>query len=632
MIRMSSVFGDRCVLQRDTDKNPVWGYAQPGAKLDISLVAAADSGAPDFSAECIAGEDGLFEVTLPAYAGGGSYTLRVERGDESLSFTDVTFGDVYVCGGQSNMVLPLARTLERYEEETVAFSDEQIRFFKVPEVFDFHKERELVEGSEWQYAKMPQLLEFGAAAFFAAVELHRGTGVPIGIYNTAIGGTPIKAWASEESLHRLKLHEAEFEECKDDERVAAVQKSEAEADAAWRADAAKAFEAAASEPAEEVFSAPGFFNGPLLTGRPMAVRFEKEVELDEEWSRMESKLYIGALIDSDVTLVNGEVVGETGYLYPPRIYRLPKGKWKAGKNKIEIRLLVFRERGGFMPGMHYKLHRADGAEISLEGEWKFKIVKEMPYLPNLTFYSYKATGVYNAMIHPLRRLQIRGFFFYQGESNIECYETYQEEFEAVIGDWRKLWGDASLPFIFVQIAGFADGLTEFGERGAYLCEEQRKCSRLPATAMVQAYDLGEFNELHPTNKKEVGRRLALAAQSLVYGKGKYRPGPQKTEIRFTEDGAEVCFDEPLILSHGIGVITDPARDEAAVHGFEYFENGKRHAAEAEFLSADRILVHFPKTAESFGYAFNDCPLEADLYSEDRLPVVPFLAQRESAGK
>jgi len=634
MIRVSSVFADRMVLQRDTRENTVWGYTDPGAEVSVGLRADApeDKETGSFAGKTTAGEDGAFCVELPSRPGGGSYTLSIESGSGSLTFHELTFGDVFVCGGQSNMVLPLARTLERYEEELREFSEDGIRFFKVPEVFDFHGPHELIEGGAWYCARQPELLEFGAAAFFAAKELHEKTGVPIGIYNTAIGGTPIKAWASEESLHRLNLHEEEFELCRDDERVAFIQEYEAKEDAEWRRSAAEAFAADPFETEEErkaqgVFSVPGFFNGPDLTGRPMAVRFWKEVELDEAWSRMESKLYLGALIDSDITLVNGETAGETGYLYPPRIYRLPEGRWRAGTNLIEIRLLVFRDRGGFMPGMHYKLRRADGVEISLEGEWQYRVVKEMRYLQNMTFFAYRATGVYNAMIHPLHRQQIRGFFFYQGESNVDSYETYQEEFEAVIGDWRKVWGKPELPFIFVQIAGFADGLTEYGERGAYLCEEQRKCTRLPATAMVQAYDLGEFNELHPTNKKEVGRRLALAAQALVYGEGSYRPGPQKKEILRTDDYVEVTFDEPLILSHGIGVLTGPDRDETRVRGFVYFEDDKRYAAEAEQLSETKIRVFVPWKADAFGYAWNDCPLEANLYSADRLPVVPFLETR-----
>lgn len=643
MIRMSSVFADRMVLQRDTEENTVWGYAEPGARIGIRLSPEMPAGDPvsgtgsdgttaGFTAEVTADEKGAFQAALPSCPGGGSYRLTVSDGRDTKECSGITFGDVFVCGGQSNMVLPLARTLERYEEETLNTDEPEIRFFKVPEVFDFHKPHEMVEGSAWYKAKMPELLDFGAAAFFAAKELHEREGVPIGIYNTAIGGTPIKAWASEESLHRLKLHEAEYEQCGNDAWVASVRESEAKADEDWRRAAAEAF---AAEPADirekaaGVFSVPGFFNGPELTGRPMIVRLWKDVELDETWSRMESKLYIGALIDSDITLVNGEKAGETGYLYPPRIYRLAAGRWKAGKNRIEVQLSVFRDRGGFMPGMHYKIRRSDGAEISLEGDWQYRIVKEMPYLPNMTFFAYKATGVYNAMISPLKKQQIRGFFFYQGESNVGEDETYQEEFEAVIGDWRKLWGKEELPFIFVQIAGFADGLKEYGEKAAFLCEAQRRCTRLPGTAMVQAYDLGEFNELHPTNKKEVGRRLALAARSLVYGEGNYRPGPQRKDVLLTDDGAEVVFDEPLILSHGIGVLTDQDRDETAVHGFEYFIGGRRCAAKAEQVKPDRIRVTFPKEAEAFGYAWNDCPLDANLYSEDRLPAVPFLEKTGS---
>ena len=286
-----------------------------------------------------------------------------------------------------------------------------------------------------------------------------------------------------------------------------------------------------------------------------------------------------------------------------------------------------------MPGKEYLIKRPDGETVSLEGDWEYTIAKEMPYIPNLTFYSYKATGVYNCMIYPLRRQRCRGFFFYQGESNVDNYATYKDEFEAVIKDWRKLWNDDTLPYMFVQIAGFSDGNRKayFGRR-SFFTEEQRKCTELPNTAMIQAYDLGEFNDLHPTNKKEVGRRAALAAEALVYGKGTYIPGPEKQEVIWGEDGAEVVFSEDtkLILSHGFGVITDETRDEKNIRGFAYISEGQRYPAEAEFLADNRVFVKLPKDVniEAVSYAWCDSPLESNLYSEDKLPVVPFLEERK----
>ena len=367
---------------------------------------------------------------------------------------------------------------------------------------------------------MPEILDFGAVAFFTASEIKRNENVPVGIYNTSIGGTPVKSWVSEKTMRSLGLHVDEYEECKNDEWVQTTIKTEAEGDMAWRQDADASFSEDMSDKPKGTFNVPGFFEGTELGGRCLAIYFRKEFTLPAGWSDDDAKLYLGALIDSDMVYVNGEFVGETGYLYPPRIYKVPKGLLKEGKNVVEIRFLVFRREGGFMPGKEYLIKRPDGATVSLEGEWEYVVTKEMPFIENLTFFSYKATGVYNCMIYPLRRQKCKGFYFYQGESNVDEYATYKDEFEAMIKDWRELWGDDTLPFMFVQIAAFNDGNRNgyFGRRPIFT-EEQRKCTELPYTAMIQAYDLGEYNDLHPTNKKEVGRRAALAAADLVYGKG-----------------------------------------------------------------------------------------------------------------
>lgn len=631
MIRLSKVFSDFMVIQRDSDLNVIWGYTDQGKNVRVGLLNS-DLGEEAFSSTAFGGVDGYFEVGLPVFPAGGNFTLTISDDDEEIKFTNITFGDVFVCGGQSNMELPLNRTLERYEEEITSTYNENIRFFRVPEKFNFHHTEELIESGSWKIARMPEILDFGAVAYFAAKEISEREGVTVGIINTAIGGTPVKSWCSEETMKAVGLHVDEYKECGNDEWVQNTIKTEAEADLQWRSDADAAFEKDLSGNLSGTFSVPGFFEGTPLGGKCLAVYFRKEFTLPEGWTEEDCKLYLGAIIDSDKVYVNGEFVGETGYLYPPRIYKVPKGILKEGKNVVEIRLLVFRGEGGFMPGKEYLIKRPDGETVSLEGDWEYTVAKEMPYIPNMTFYSYKATGVYNCMIYPLRRQRCRGFFFYQGESNVDDYATYKDEFEAVIKDWRKLWNDDTLPYMFVQIAGFSDGNRKayFGRR-SFFTEEQRKCTELPNTAMIQAYDLGEFNDLHPTNKKEVGRRAALAAEALVYGKGTYIPGPEKQEVIWGEDGAEIVFSEDtkLSLSHGIGVITDEKRDEKNIRGFAYISEGQRYPAEAEFLADNRILVRLPKdvNVEAVSYAWCDSPLESNLYSEDKLPVVPFLEER-----
>lgn len=632
MIKLSRVFSDGMVLQRNIDDNIIWGYG----KGEITVKFFDKQNTEVMSTTVNAAEDGYFEAKLPNNPEFGDYKISIKDADETVEIKDITYGDVFVCGGQSNMELPLNRTWERYGDELEKASDPDIRFFRVPEKYNFHHTEELIEDGSWKSVKMPELLDFGAVAYFTAKEIKEREGIPIGIYNTAIGGTPIKSWCSEESMRRIGLHLEEFEKCQDDEYVKGIIKKDLEDDGAWREEADKSFSknlsGNLSENLSGTFNVPGFFEGTELGGKCAAIYFKKEFTLPADWKEEEAKLYLGAIIDSDKVYVNGEFVGETGYLYPPRIYKVPKGILKEGKNVIEIRLLVFRKEGGFMPGKEYQLKKSDGEIFSLEGEWEYTLAKEMPFLENMTFFSYKATGVYNGMIYPLRKQKCRGFFFYQGESNVDDYATYTEEFEAVIEDWRKLWGDESLPFMFVQIASFNDGnRAGYNGRRCLLTEAQRMCTELPNTAMVQAYDLGEFNDLHPTNKKEVGRRCALAAENLVYGKEKYIPGPEVSEVAWhKEEGyLEVIFPEgtKLILSHGIGAEFGPDRDEEHVIGFKFRDAHSSDVvlAEAEIIAPNKVKVKLPENMEvaELMYAWSDSPLDANLYSEDRLPVVPF---------
>ncbi len=637
MIKLSSVFSDWMVLQRDIDDNKIWGYAQGSVDIQFQNEDKENGFDETFSLKVECGKDGYFEACLKSHPAGGDFTLIMqdeEKGAENIIINHITFGDVFVCGGQSNMELPLARTLERYEEELKDVDNQNIRFFRVPEKYNFHHTEEMIEAGCWQYAKQPEMLNFGAVAYFTAKEISEKENVTVGIYNTAIGGTPIKSWCSEETMKKVGLHVEEYKECQDDEWVQNTIKKEGAEDMAWREDADKSFEGDLSGNLSGTFEVPGFFEGTPLGDKCLAVYFKKGFTLPAGWTDKDAKLYLGAIIDSDKVYVNGKYVGETGYLYPPRIYKVPQGILKEGKNVVEIRLLVFRKEGGFMPGKDYMLKRSDGEIISLAGEWEYTVAKEMPYIENMTFFSYKATGVYNCMIYPLRRQKCRGFFFYQGESNVDDFATYTDEFEAVIEDWRALWGDENLPFMFIQLAAFNDGNRNgyFGRR-CLLTEAQRQCTELPNTAMIQAYDLGEFNDLHPTNKKEVGRRCMLAAEDLVYGNETYIPGPEVDYIDWHDDEgyADVIFDEgtKLILSHGIGAEFGPDRDEENVHGFT-IRKSEGHGyvdikVEAEITAPNVVRVKLPDDIEVLAlmYAWADSPLEANLYSEDRLPVVPF---------
>ena len=613
-IRLSALISDGMVLQRETE-NFIWGYATPGR--DISLFLGA------YQTAARVGEDGYFKLYLPQMQAGGPWEIRLSDGEDSITIRDILFGDVFLLGGQSNMELPVVRVMERFGEEIKTTAKQEIRMFEVPKEYAFGERRAEIENGQWMKAAGDELLLFSAAGYFAANELYEREHVPIGLLQTAVGGTPVKAWCCEETVRKLGHDVADLAECKQEGYPKQVELAEAQRAELWWEEAL-----AGCDKRSGTIELPGFFSGTALKGFCGALKLRKIITLpeDTDWGNADATLYLGALIDADFAYINGKKVGETAYRYPPRIYEIPKGALHAGENEIEVKMLVFNGEGGFMPGKEYEICYNDNGKkkVSLNGLWEYEIIKEMPELPETTFFQYKAAGLYQGMLYPLRNWRIKGCFFYQGESNTGRPETYEEEFTAMIADWRALWEQTKLPFLFVQLAGFADGKEQTdGTDWARLREEQRlTAEHVERTMMVQAYDLGEYNDLHPTDKKSVGKRIALAAEKLIYGKNVVCQGASVWEVNRVPGKVQVVFEPEETVLH----IAQKENGKKSVCGFTWIkEDGGRVEASAELTGNATVEVKLPGETSYIGmsYAWNDCPLEANLYNEAGLPVVPF---------
>ena len=642
-IKLSALISDGMVLQRETE-NKLWGYAEPGKVMRLVLGT--------YQREEETGADGYFELTLPAMPAGGPWKILLSDGVDTVTIHDVLFGDVFLLGGQSNMELPIERTMERYRKEIERTREEEIRMFEVPKEHIFGEKREEIEKGRWMKAKGEDLQLFSAVGYFAAKELHESESVPIGLLQTAVGGTPVKAWCSEETVCRLGYDVAELQECKPEGYPKRVEEQEAAYQEEWWK---QALSKDTSLDRKGTIELPGFFEETELKDFCGSIRLKKSVVLPEEinWDEEEVTLYLGALIDADLTYINGEKIGETAYRYPPRIYPVSKGILHAGENEIMIEMLVFDRQGAFMPGKEYALCYGGEKErqIALTGAWSYEIIRNMEEMRQATFFQYKAAGLYQGMLYPIRKWQVKGCFFYQGESNTGRPETYTEELAAMLADWRALWKNEKMPFIYVQLAGYADGKAHTTGTGwAKLREAQKALQEEAANVkMVQAYDLGEYNDLHPTDKKSVGARIALAAEKLIYGKNVCCENTQVAEIHWKEHCAELTFAPVEICLHIATTENEcEAGNEQKVHGFEVlYENGMRESVEAvlvqESMDIDaeseeiqpntaqkmkktsKVIVQLPenKNVVALSYAWNDCPMETNLYNEAGLPVVPF---------
>ncbi len=624
MIKLPSFFNDKMILQKCTGENRIWGYAAPGAILSIALIESESINGVKEPSHCEsirADVQGYFSFLLPYMDAGGPWEIVITSEGEKKVLEDVYFGDVFLLGGQSNMELPLGfpSLKERYKEEIKTADFRLIRQFELPKEYDFNEKRKFMKEGKWVEASGEDLLSFSAAGYFAAKEIYEKYKIPIGLYQAAVGGTPVKSWCSPETVQRMGYDNVELSECVNKEYVENTTKEETQRDQEWREKAMKPF-SDNTEKERSSFLVPALFGGTELENFTGSLSFKRSFSLDDELAGEDAVLHFGLMIDVDEIRINGTCVGESGDRYLPRVYPVSKDILHAGENEIEVRLLTFQPGGGFLPGKSYDLAFENGKKIPLEGEWSMAKMQEIEPLPMMTFFLFKASGTYRAMLYPLQKQIFRGVFFYQGESNTERADTYEEEFTAMIEDWRTLFKSRNLPFIFVQLAGYSNGMEHTdGTDWAEVREAQRRCLDVPETAMVQAYDLGEYNDLHPSAKEELGRRIAKAAFTKIYEQKEYISGPYVKSIRKADGKISLCFD-------GGGLETEGEAAERVLGAFALlFPDGNWHPVKAGFSGEDTVWLEIPNGDRVSGvrFAWNDCPFGTSMYRSEKLPPVPF---------
>ena len=362
---------------------------------------------------------------------------------------------------------------------------------------------------------------------------------------------------------------------------------------------------------------PGYWADKESAFKNGIVWFKKDIHLPEDWSAQSAKLLLGRIVDADSVFVNGQFIGNTTYQYPPRRYTIPAGVLKNGKNTITIKVINSSGSGGFVPDKPYKIVTSY-KEIDLTGEWKYKTGAEMPPLQPQTFVRWKPLGVYNAMIHPLTRFSIKGVIWYQGESNTDDPEEYSLLFPTLIEDWREKWHQPKLPFLFVQLANFMATKKEPGDSNwARLRESQAQTLGLPKTGMAVTIDVGEWNDIHPLNKKAVGDRLARAAKNVAYNEPITPTGPLYDSFEKKGDSIIVSFDN---VEDGLKLQGKGELKHFAIAG----KDRKFVWAKAE-IKNKKVVVYSPKIKNPVAvrYAWADNPEDANLYSKNGLPAGPF---------
>ena len=537
-----SLFCDHMVIQRDK-KVPVWGWATPNSSVTITISGQTSTATVDKS--------GRWRVGIGPLAAGGPYVLEIV-GETSVSFEDVLVGDVWLCSGQSNMEMPVRRT-DHAKREIAESSHPNIRLFQVARKIA-KTPFPTVEG-KWETCGPHSIGRFSAAAYYFARELQPEVGVPIGLIHSSWGGTPAEAWSSAKSLNTLE----EFREV-----VADVQQGGKAAER-LHAERMKAWWTKCESPHPE-----GKWRGEPLDDsdwKTMAVpqlweeadvgleafdgvvrfrrAFDLPAELLESAQQGEVLLSLGRMNDVDTTWVNGHRVGGENSWDTPRRYRVPAKYLKAGKNVIAACVCDVGGSGGMYgdkKNFTLDLSKLEpGRKISLEGDWRYLVGAEASQLPGLppSYRSHNSpTALYNGMIAPLVPFGIRGALWYQGESNAGRPEQYGRLLPKMIAGWRGSF-EQEFPFLIVQLANFRALQKKAVEPGwAEIRDVQRQIADDdPKNGLVVITDIGLADDVHPTNKQDVGKRLAALALAIEYDKDVLHAGP--TYRQFVQEGKSI---------------------------------------------------------------------------------------------
>lgn len=476
-VTLAPLFRDGAVLQREQPL-PVWGRATAGEKVRVQFHGQ--------SAETTAATDGSWRVTLAAQSASAQPAELVVTGGNTVRVRDVLVGDVWLCGGQSNMEFRLAQA-NNAEAEIAAANFPLLRQFKIP-----HRVADAPADDcpgTWVPCSPATAGEFTAVGFFFARDLQQRLDVPIGLVNSNWGGTQIESWMS---------------------------------DAALQADPA----------AKVIF---------------------------ERWQKV--------LAD-----------------YPAKVAAHDKAiaKWTQ-----------------------------DAAAAKAAGK---AFTRRKPPTPEGPGSRWQPSGMYHAMIAPLEPAALRGVLWYQGEANGARAAEYRTLFPGLIRQWRADFGQPNLPFYFVQLANLIRAVDKTDEQWPRLREAQTLALALPATGMAVTIDIGDPTNIHPKNKLEVGRRLALVARAQLFGEKLEFSGPMFAAAQPEGGALRVTFTHAAGLAPAAG----------ALAGFEVAGADEKFVRAVARIAGDAVLVSSPAVPAPVAvrYAWHNNPATS-LINSAGLPASPF---------
>jgi sialate O-acetylesterase len=620
-IKLPALVSDHMVLQQ-LDTVNIWGWSAP--EQEISITTSWNNGSYIVTAD----ENGKWIAQVPTTKAGGPYQIIISS-DTVITLNDVLLGEVWICSGQSNMEWELIKAATGSEEITQA-DIPQMRLFQVEKAVSLTPQEDLT--GKWELCTPESAKKFSAIGYFFGKELNTALNVPIGLIHSSWGGTPSEAWTSAETLKQFDVYREKLEKLEKDslikmENAISIQDSLTRSrkelidfnnentigkKEKWMASSYNDNEWPKVEvPGEwSTLSEIGMMEG--------VVWFRKTIALPKDWSQKNLKLELGPIDEMDQTYVNGTLVGENdviGNWNMPRIYEVPANIISGDSLTIAIRVINTYLQGGIFGAPELlKLYPADMpmAAIPLAGKWAYKIAYKFAPLPMLT-HPQQPTFLYNAMINPITNMTIKGAIWYQGEANVPRAEEYKEIFPAMITDWRTKWQQGDFPFYYVQIAPF-----EYGpiDNSAELREAQLlTLEKVKNVGMAVTMDIGNPQDIHPTNKKDVGHRLALWALAKDYGMDLVYSGPIYHHHEISGSTIRVTFDQI-----GSGLFAEKG---AATHFEIAGEDGIFYPAHT-LIDYDAVIVSSSKVKapKAVRFAWSNTA-QPNLFNEEGLPASSF---------
>ena len=670
--RLHSVFGDHMVLQRG---KPVRfsGTGTRYREISVEFRGVRTTAA--------VGGDGEWSVTFPAGEAGGPFDVIVRplggTVAKEIVLNDVWVGEVWICSGQSNMEMPVWGSSQYYrlpDGQTVAAAakDPKIRLYKVPRAVDPDREnREAPQGAAWRVATTPEAVEpFSATGWWFGQALRRefGPDMPIGLVDASWGGSRIEPWipraqyerdddrAVLDSLDALRtnagLSSADYARELEKRRAEQLEKL-----SAWL----EKFFASAPEATREALAAwgrpetdtAGWTRGPhaemLGLDRPGVAWYRFAFEVPEALAGKELVFFADYVNDSDETFLDGRMIGHTrpgevsDYWAAPRQYAFSA---TAGRHVIAIRAMDHFGSGAVSDRLGVR--GPDGSVVAdfSKVEWCERIefradLDKIGVRPavdpgdddgRLSFGV--PTTLWNAMVAPVAEMNVRGTIWYQGCSNANEAEAYPNRERQLFEGWRTAFRDPELPFLVTQISamirhspnrpGPDDECLGFPPEKDLLFvdirEAQMKMADYPHAGLACTIDIGDKYDIHPKNKREVGRRLCHEAMRVAYGRADRLPGPRVASV--CRDGAAV-----LVRIRDAGAGLEVAGGTVGPHLFALAgTDGVWHWAGAELVGPDAFRVTAAEVPEPkrIRWCWNGYPPGVNVHRKgDGLPIFPF---------